>query len=364
MLKRKKSPPEEIPGVDYVACQIEKEIIKLYEQYNPAKLADVPSLMEKNKGKETKLLQAIRNKYLPGSIGNKNPPTVTSLLSPAEATKDGSGIVNQVSVLQIEKEIIKLYEQYNPAKLADVPSLMEKHKGKETKLLQAIRNKYLPDGAKKMKTTNNTTTTSLLPVVAGGSVLSTKDALPVKSIPAAWKLTPTVRLIDKYSSQDENMWEHKLLRAIGENNSEAVQSTLKEALQAKTFYPIDLWHKVQIRDWSEVGHYAHCIGRSVLCITFEGDAKKQKDYYPAIKYDESMKFFDIAKKNGNSQSILDALRPKAFSTVKGETTCGRCGCSDADVYCSDGCLFCEDCFGNCNEFHKDSQICPVCKFTF
>lgn len=51
---------------------IEKEIIEIYKKYNPSKLGEVNSLLEKCKGKEEALLRKIKEKYVNPSIAGSS----------------------------------------------------------------------------------------------------------------------------------------------------------------------------------------------------------------------------------------------------------------------------------------------------
>jgi len=84
------------------------KIIALYKRFNPSKVCDVESLMQKYRGKEDKLCHAIESKYLS----------------------------------QVKEKIESIYQKVNPAKVKDVDRLMQKFEGKEIQLLEAIEKRY------------------------------------------------------------------------------------------------------------------------------------------------------------------------------------------------------------------------------
>mmetsp|Transcript_37715 Transcript_37715/g.87108 ORF Transcript_37715/g.87108 Transcript_37715/m.87108 type:complete len:1671 (+) Transcript_37715:82-5094(+) len=99
-----------------------RKITKLYKERNPEKLHQVPSLLEKYKGSEKTLYLAIMKKY--------------------KIKKEPKGEDEKVDVDEWRERITKLYREFNPEKLSEVPSLLEKYKGNEKTLYIAIKKKY------------------------------------------------------------------------------------------------------------------------------------------------------------------------------------------------------------------------------
>jgi hypothetical protein len=87
---------------------LRREITILYEQANPDKVKDLPTIFHEWEGNEEELLAEVRQKYL----GN------------------------------LKMEIKALYQQANPSKLSDIDGILEEWEGKEHELLVELKAKY------------------------------------------------------------------------------------------------------------------------------------------------------------------------------------------------------------------------------
>ena len=111
---------------------VEEKITAIYHALMPEKVEEIPDLLEKYAGKEKKLLKAIMKKYELDEV----PP------SPAEDEDDDADEDEDDEVTIITKKILAIYKAHLPDKISDIPLIMEKYEGKESKLLKAVLKKY------------------------------------------------------------------------------------------------------------------------------------------------------------------------------------------------------------------------------
>ena len=91
---------------------IRAQILTIYVQHNPRKVADVDALLAEWAGEEGMLLQQIKAKYRPQILA------------------------------QVRQRMVTIYEQHNPRKVADVDALLAEWVGEEETLLEHVQAKY------------------------------------------------------------------------------------------------------------------------------------------------------------------------------------------------------------------------------
>ena len=122
-------------GKDATAQSDEEELIAVYAKYNPAKVKGVKAMLEKYKGKERTLIDAVKAKY---SV-NAEEEEIKDTKAAAEHDNADGTVVNYVQTLT------DLFTKHNPAKIAEIPRLLKKYAGKEDQLLEAVKTKYHTD---------------------------------------------------------------------------------------------------------------------------------------------------------------------------------------------------------------------------
>jgi len=95
-----------------------ERITRLYEEHNPAKLGDVPNLLQKYRGREKTLYLGICEKY------KVKPEGVES------------------KAAKFKELICEVYREHNPSKLDDVDKLLAKYKGREENVYKSVCEKY------------------------------------------------------------------------------------------------------------------------------------------------------------------------------------------------------------------------------
>lgn len=65
-----------------------------------------------------------------------------SLFSPSASAPVASGSAGLNSIQAVQQRVQAIYAQYNPSKLAEIPSLMEKYRGRELQLVANLEKKY------------------------------------------------------------------------------------------------------------------------------------------------------------------------------------------------------------------------------
>ncbi len=91
-------------------------IEKIYKDYNPDKISNIPSLLEKYKGKESEILSKISDKY---SLHLQD--------------------YLKISYLELVTQILK---KYDPIYVSSVSTLLATNKNNEDELLTSLCNKY------------------------------------------------------------------------------------------------------------------------------------------------------------------------------------------------------------------------------
>ncbi|KAL4162288.1 hypothetical protein PRNP1_002835 [Phytophthora ramorum] len=123
-----------------------ERLTRFYRKYNADKLHEIDGVLERFKGREAQLFSALVKKYGP---------------EPAEHEQfDGADEDEEEEEEEEEQEeedtemnfnhqrLLAFYQKYNPEKVDDVPTVLAKYKGKESKLFDALVKKYGPEPAK------------------------------------------------------------------------------------------------------------------------------------------------------------------------------------------------------------------------
>ncbi|RHY91801.1 hypothetical protein DYB35_005360 [Aphanomyces astaci] len=96
---------------------------RFYSKYNPDKKGEIDGVMEKYKGREASLFEALVRKYGPEPDANEE--------------------ITFVDAMTLR--LLAFYEKYNPDKVAEVPTVLAKYAGKEKQLFEALVKKYGPE---------------------------------------------------------------------------------------------------------------------------------------------------------------------------------------------------------------------------
>jgi hypothetical protein len=88
------------------AEEAKERMEKVYARYNPSKMAEIPTLLEKYKGREADIVQALVGKYY-------------------------------------KNHMESIFMEHNPSKVIEIPALLEKYKGREESIIEAMEKKYL-----------------------------------------------------------------------------------------------------------------------------------------------------------------------------------------------------------------------------
>ena len=99
-----------------------KRLTDFYEQADPSKIKDIPTILERYKGKEEQLFSTLAQRY----------PNVTAGGPPSSSNTSSSH----------KEKLIAFYKQADPSKIKDVPTILEKYKGKEDSLFKTLSERY------------------------------------------------------------------------------------------------------------------------------------------------------------------------------------------------------------------------------
>mmetsp|Transcript_108357 Transcript_108357/g.334703 ORF Transcript_108357/g.334703 Transcript_108357/m.334703 type:complete len:636 (+) Transcript_108357:83-1990(+) len=121
-------------------------VTKVYEQRNPAKMPDLPLLLEKYKGREHELYRQVCEKY------QVDPDELAAEL-PAAPEKEAKEEIDEFAHLENEDMpelsagdyailVQNVYERYNPRKLQDLARLLARYRSRERELYTDVCKKY------------------------------------------------------------------------------------------------------------------------------------------------------------------------------------------------------------------------------
>ncbi|KAL3663184.1 hypothetical protein V7S43_011594 [Phytophthora oleae] len=119
-----------------------ERLTRFYQKYNADKLHEIDGVLERFKGRETQLFSALVKKYGPE-------PTEDEKFDAVEAEEQEEEDTSAVEAEQANhfdyQRLLAFYQKYNPEKVDDVPQVLAKYKGKESKLFDALVKKYGPE---------------------------------------------------------------------------------------------------------------------------------------------------------------------------------------------------------------------------
>jgi hypothetical protein len=155
----------------------------MMKHYDPEKLATVPVMLDRYKGKEGELLEALKKRYgpepaaaakqpatSPSKVPGKKAPSTSPVAKKAVSTPAASAAAGNTGST-IAQRVEAMMKHYDPEKAATVPIMMDRYKGKEGELLEALKKRYGPEPA-----TATATTT--------GAAVSSPAKTPMKKLPA------------------------------------------------------------------------------------------------------------------------------------------------------------------------------------
>ena len=137
-------------------AQVTVELRAIFRVHNPGKLTSLPVLLSKFRGKEQRLLANVRKKYgvapVPSAKAQprakaatcaKAAPPLGSRAPHIAPTQDSLHHVKVgMTVAQVTVELRAIFRAHNPGKLASLPVLLSKFRGREQGLLANVRKKY------------------------------------------------------------------------------------------------------------------------------------------------------------------------------------------------------------------------------
>ncbi|TDH74143.1 uncharacterized protein CCR75_002961 [Bremia lactucae] len=122
---------------------------RFYDKYNPEKLHEIDSVLERFKGREAQLFSSLVKKYGAEPTEGENFDLVSETQENTEVA-NAKGVAANVFESNEEKDfnyqrLLAFYSKYNPEKIDDVPQVLLKYKGNESKLFDALVKKYGPE---------------------------------------------------------------------------------------------------------------------------------------------------------------------------------------------------------------------------
>ncbi|CUG93171.1 Hypothetical protein, putative [Bodo saltans] len=121
--------PAASPGAD--TTDIRRRIEAMYDQYAPDKKHTIDANMERYKGQEAALMEALVKKYGPE-------PSSSSGAGGAAAAAGSSSN-------PYRSRLERFMQQYNPEKLSTIDKILDAYKGREQEMFEALVKKYGPE---------------------------------------------------------------------------------------------------------------------------------------------------------------------------------------------------------------------------
>ncbi|GLE02111.1 hypothetical protein PINS_up010949 [Pythium insidiosum] len=126
-----------------------ERLVRFYKKYNADKLDEIDGVLERFKGKEAQLFNALIKKYGPEPSASEELPSPTNAKkappAPASPQKKAAAPESQAVKDFNRSRLVAFYERYNPEKLGEVDTVLSKYKGKEAQLFNALVKKYGPE---------------------------------------------------------------------------------------------------------------------------------------------------------------------------------------------------------------------------
>jgi density-regulated protein DRP1 len=120
-----------------------ERLTRFYHKYNADKLHEIDGVLERFKGRETQLFSALVKKYGPEPGDSDDEEAEEQEIAPSAAQNAEAAEPEENSLNH--QRLLAFYQKYNPDKLHDVPHVLAKYKGKESKLFDALVRKYGPE---------------------------------------------------------------------------------------------------------------------------------------------------------------------------------------------------------------------------
>jgi hypothetical protein len=130
-------PSQDISQNAAANAETKARLIRFYENYDPSKVSNVDSALEKFKGRENDMWIMLVNKYGPE-------PGQTKATASA-APRDNSGIKLELPDTHHKERLTAYYQQYDPSKLDRVDAALVKYAGKEGEMWSTLIQKYGPE---------------------------------------------------------------------------------------------------------------------------------------------------------------------------------------------------------------------------
>ncbi|TMW69264.1 hypothetical protein Poli38472_001420 [Pythium oligandrum] len=119
-----------------------ERLVRFYMKYNADKIHEIDGVLERYKGKEAQLFNALVKKYGPEpSADEKLPSPKKAAPAPTKVVVNESKAVTDFN----HARLTAFYQKYNPEKLGEVETVLAKYKGKEAQLFNALVKKYGPE---------------------------------------------------------------------------------------------------------------------------------------------------------------------------------------------------------------------------
>ncbi|CUI12360.1 GPI-anchored surface protein, putative [Bodo saltans] len=197
----KKYGPE--PSIDIEPSQtqvapsmIQQRITAMFETYAPAKVSSVDTLMEKYKGSEDALLEALVKKYGPEPSGlTTAAPSGPTTAGPSSSSTP-TAPTGTPALTPLQLRIEAMYRSYAPEKLPALEATLAKYKGSEDALLEALVKKYGPEGGSREAPPVTTTTSREAPPTTSQPAAVAEPATQAsKEPPAVVQATPSAQAV-------------------------------------------------------------------------------------------------------------------------------------------------------------------------
>ena len=104
---------------------LKTQVTEFFQKHNPAKIAEIDTILTAYAGKEDTLMRDLRTSY--------NVPSEETPSSPAPAVSNNSALKTQVT---------EFFQKHNPAKVAEIDTILTAYAGKEDTLMRDLHTSY------------------------------------------------------------------------------------------------------------------------------------------------------------------------------------------------------------------------------
>jgi density-regulated protein len=123
-----------------------ERLVRFYKMYNADKIDEIDGVLERFRGKEAQLFKSLVKKYGPEPSADEVLPSPTATKESAAAPPPPVNVPESQVVKDFNHaRLIAFYQKYNPEKVAEVPTVLSKYRGKEAALFNALVKKYGPE---------------------------------------------------------------------------------------------------------------------------------------------------------------------------------------------------------------------------